>query len=54
LLQWGFTLLDCQLGNPHLFRMGAEEISRAEFQQHLDHIGEADRWQRDFHAASRW
>jgi len=54
LLQWGFTLLDCQLGNPHLFRMGAEEISRAEFQQHLDRIDGADRWQHDFHAASRW
>lgn len=28
---WGFTLLDCQISNPHLLRMGAGEISRARF-----------------------
>ena len=31
----GFTLLDCQVGNPHLYRMGAEEISREAFQSLL-------------------
>ena len=28
---WGFTLIDCQVSNPHLFSMGAEEISRQRF-----------------------
>ncbi len=29
--QWGFSWLDCQVPNPHLFRMGAQRISRTEF-----------------------
>jgi len=32
----GYSLLDCQVGNPHLFSMGAEEVSRAEFKTLLD------------------
>jgi leucyl/phenylalanyl-tRNA--protein transferase len=32
----GYSLLDCQVGNPHLFSMGAEEIGRSEFQNILD------------------
>ena len=28
----GYGLLDCQIGNPHLFSMGAEEISRSAFE----------------------
>jgi len=35
---WGFGLLDCQVGNPHLFSMGAVEISRAEFETQLKHL----------------
>ncbi|MEE4252833.1 MAG: leucyl/phenylalanyl-tRNA--protein transferase [Desulfuromusa sp.] len=31
----GFALLDCQQTTDHLVSMGAEEISRKEFQQHL-------------------
>ncbi len=31
----GFELLDCQQTNDHLLSMGAEEISRQEFQQYL-------------------
>jgi leucyl/phenylalanyl-tRNA--protein transferase len=31
----GFALLDCQQTTDHLLSMGAEEISREEFQQHL-------------------
>lgn len=31
----GYTLLDCQVGNPHLHSMGAEEISREAFQSLL-------------------
>ncbi|MDD9811995.1 MAG: leucyl/phenylalanyl-tRNA--protein transferase [Gammaproteobacteria bacterium] len=28
---WGFVLIDCQVTSPHLLRLGAEEIARAEF-----------------------
>ena len=28
---WGFALIDCQVTSPHLLRLGAEEIARAEF-----------------------
>ncbi len=31
LQQWGFPLVDCQLANPHLSSLGAEEILREEF-----------------------
>lgn len=30
---WSFTLIDCQVGNPHLERMGAVELSRRTFAQ---------------------
>jgi leucyl/phenylalanyl-tRNA---protein transferase len=35
---WGFRLMDCQQSSPHVMALGAEEISRREF---LDHIGAA-------------
>lgn len=35
LRRWGFELLDCQVGNPHLFRMGARELSRQRFERRL-------------------
>lgn len=54
LLQWQFTLLDCQVSNPHLLSMGAEEISRTEFQQHLKNTIGPDQWRQDFHVAPRW
>lgn len=28
----GYAMLDCQVGNSHLYRMGAEDISRADFE----------------------
>ncbi len=31
----GFTLIDCQVGNPHLASMGATDIPRAAFLAHL-------------------
>jgi leucyl/phenylalanyl-tRNA--protein transferase len=31
----GFTLIDCQVGNPHLSSMGATDIPRATFLAHL-------------------
>ncbi len=54
LLQWKFTLLDCQISNPHLLKMGAEEVSRAEFEKHLEGTTEPDHWQQDFHTSARW
>lgn len=29
---WGYRLLDCQVASPHLFSLGAREISRTEFE----------------------
>lgn len=33
---WGFGLLDCQVGNPHLFLMGAIQMSREAFEDWLE------------------
>jgi leucyl/phenylalanyl-tRNA--protein transferase len=33
--QRGYTLIDCQLENPHLFSMGAENISRSDYMKAL-------------------
>jgi len=33
--QHGIELMDCQVSNPHLLRMGAKEISREQFEQEL-------------------
>ena len=35
LVRWSFTLMDCQVANPHLFSMGAVEIPRGEFEDIL-------------------
>lgn len=35
LKRWNFTLIDCQVHNDHLESLGAIEISRDQFQQHL-------------------
>ncbi|MGL6159213.1 leucyl/phenylalanyl-tRNA--protein transferase [Microbulbifer sp.] len=32
---WGCPLIDCQVGNPHLFSLGAVEVSRADFERLL-------------------
>ncbi|MGE0827210.1 MAG: leucyl/phenylalanyl-tRNA--protein transferase [Candidatus Binatia bacterium] len=37
LTAWEFTLLDCQILNPHLQRLGGYEIPRREFLQRLEH-----------------
>jgi leucyl/phenylalanyl-tRNA--protein transferase len=54
----GYSLLDCQLGNPHLFSMGAEEISRSEFKAILDtrvnDVDEAIDWAHPVEFDSRW
>lgn len=54
LQQWGYTLLDCQVANPHLLSMGAEEISRHQFGKHLKTALEPDRWQQGFSVSQRW
>jgi leucyl/phenylalanyl-tRNA--protein transferase len=35
LAEWEFTLIDCQITNPHLQRLGSYEISRKEFLRRL-------------------
>jgi leucyl/phenylalanyl-tRNA--protein transferase len=32
---WGFSLMDCQQSSPHVMALGAEEIPRREFLDHL-------------------
>lgn len=38
----GVELIDCQVGNPHLYSMGAEDISRREFSGLLDDLVNAE------------
>jgi leucyl/phenylalanyl-tRNA--protein transferase len=40
---WGYGLLDCQVGNPHLFRMGAVQLGREAFEEWLEHLVEQRR-----------
>jgi len=42
LAAWNYGLLDCQVGNPHLFRMGAVEIDRQTFEAELSYLVERD------------
>lgn len=54
LKEWNFTLLDCQVSNPHLLSMGATEITRKAFNEFLQSTGEADHWKPGFYSAQRW
>jgi leucyl/phenylalanyl-tRNA--protein transferase len=36
LAYWGYPWMDCQLNNPHLERMGAVEVTREDFVEHLE------------------
>jgi leucyl/phenylalanyl-tRNA--protein transferase len=58
LARWGFGLLDCQVGNPHLFRMGAVELPRRDFEARLalltDEPGEPGSWAERAHFETRW
>ena len=54
LKKWGFTLLDCQVSNPHLLSMGAQEISRQDFERYLITADSSDHWGQDFCSAKRW
>jgi len=35
LTEWEFTMIDCQITNPHLQRLGSREITRADFLRRL-------------------
>jgi leucyl/phenylalanyl-tRNA--protein transferase len=56
--RWSFGMLDCQLSNPHLMRMGAVEIPRQEFEQRLaegvSKTRPAGVWTKVFNPAPRW
>lgn len=58
LCDWDFGLLDCQVRNPHLFRMGAVELGRAAFEQLLGEKVEVPRepgsWRDRAHFDDRW
>lgn len=54
LQRWGFSLLDCQVRNPHLENMGAVDISRNEFNRHLETARDADHWRDDFSCRTHW
>jgi leucyl/phenylalanyl-tRNA--protein transferase len=54
----GYALLDCQVGNPHLFSMGAEEISRTAFEALLKKLTKDSRtagsWKNLCEFENRW
>lgn len=50
----GFTLLDCQVGNPHLSSMGTEDISREEFSRYLEDTTSDDHWSTELDVPKRW
>lgn len=54
LQQWDYSLLDCQISNPHLLSMGAVDIPRVEFNKYLKTATGSDRWRQDFFCAARW
>lgn len=53
-----FGLLDCQVGNPHLFRMGAVQLSRGDFEKQLaqlvDEPRETGSWRERAAFGARW
>jgi leucyl/phenylalanyl-tRNA--protein transferase len=38
LRRWGFPLLDAQVGNPHLYRMGAKDMPREQFLEQVHEL----------------
>ena len=55
---WGFGMLDCQVGNPHLFRMGACQLGRDAFEDWLQHLVDPPRatgpWGEAVEFEARW
>ena len=54
LQQWDYSLLDCQISNPHLLSMGAVDIPRVVFNKYLNTATGSDRWQQGFFCTARW
>lgn len=58
LLDWGFPLLDCQVASPHLLRLGAYNMSRANFlaqSRQAQQLMPPAHWQFDLaHAGDAW
>jgi leucyl/phenylalanyl-tRNA--protein transferase len=54
----GYAVLDCQVGNPHLYRMGAEDLSRESFEVLLQGATGDTRpvqnWRDTFTLEARW
>lgn len=48
---WGFRIIDCQQSSPHVLRLGAEDIPRREYIEHLSKAvtqpGRPGRWELD-------
>ena len=53
LQEWDFTLLDCQVSNPHLLSMGADEITREDFERYLVTANGPSHWKHNFCFAKR-
>jgi leucyl/phenylalanyl-tRNA--protein transferase len=49
--RWGFRLIDCQQSSPHVLRLGAQEIPRNRYIEHVTTAvampGRVARWQFD-------
>ena len=54
LQQWDYSLLDCQISNPHLLSMGAVDISRVKFNKYLQTTTGSDQWRKNFSCTARW
>lgn len=58
LQDWNFGPIDCQVGNPHLLRMGAREVEREVFESWLAEYTAQPRpdgsWQSEFQARTDW
>jgi len=58
LQHWSFGLLDCQVTNPHLLSMGAQELPRQEFESRISSLvarpATSGHWQNSFETAKRW
>jgi leucyl/phenylalanyl-tRNA--protein transferase len=59
--RWSFSLMDCQVANPHLFSMGAIEMNRDDFEAMLIQDTRAtpgnispENWTACFAADKRW
>lgn len=58
LRDWGYRLIDCQVSNPHLLGMGAEEVDRDRFEAWLERLidlpGREGSWAGRYRHPSDW